>query len=230
MNRGESRGVQSPDQGAADVELLLQQMTLREPSSQLDTAIASLSSKDEVSLSSPVSNPARFGWAAILSTAAVAMLAGIWLGSSFVPVGETITGTSAAVIDSELSSAGSSAGNLTPVAFNVQAFNLLHGHSQQEQFEDCSLCHRLPAVGDAALVGIFKDWFYGDEQFFEAHPGGLSDCAKCHLLIEKGEFAKEEHLEFSRLVNCSECHQVNADGFDGFKRDWHASMPNSSKG
>jgi len=215
MSPNESPGVQSPD-----VESLLKQMTLRKPSGQLDSAISDLVANDKVKVRS-VPGGRRFGWKAILVTATVAVLAGIWLGSFFMfNCEEDGSAISAA---SDLNSPGT--GLLTPVAFNVQAFNLLHGHSERAEFANCGRCHQL-AGQDATLAEVFKGWFYGDAQFFEAHAGGIGDCSECHVaaVVEKSEFGKNNQPGFEKLANCSECHKVDADRFDGFKNDWRTAL------
>ena len=67
------------------------------------------------------------------------------------------------------------------------------------------------------------------QHFFEAHPDGLDDCVKCHVMstTRLDEFAKDSHQDFATLVNCSTCHKVDAEGFDGFKTDWHSAAGGS---
>ena len=210
MSLNESRSVQS-----SDVESLLKQMKLRGPSDQLDVVISNLVANDEFAERS-VAGGIQFGWTAILATAAAAMLAGVLVGYSFAPISEKVSGSDVATVD-----LNSSDSDLTSVAFNVKAFNLLHGHSQLAEFDNCNQCHRKVADEDATLKEVFQGWFYGDEHFFESHPDGLADCSKCHVAatVEKDEFAK--------LVNCSDCHAVDVDGFEGFKRDWHTAASSS---
>jgi len=210
MSPNESPGVQ-----ASNVESLLNQMTLREPSAQLDDAISKLVTTSKVNERS-ASGGGRFGWTAILATAAAAMLAGVWLGSFFAPTNEVHSGTTFAAVDSDTPDANL----LTPVSFSVEAFNLLHGHSQKVEFKNCEHCHQA-AVEDSALEEIFSAWFYGDVHFFEAHPDGLGDCSKCHVqTAELDEPAEGFGHGVGKLANCSDCHRVDADGFDGFKNDW----------
>jgi hypothetical protein len=209
MSLNESRGIQS-----SDVESLLKQMKLRGPSDQLDIAISNLVVPQELKELSAASG-VRFGWTAILATAAAAMLAGIWMGYSVAPIKEETSGSDVVTVDSN-----SPDSILTPVAFNVKAFNLLHGHSQLEEFENCNQCHQLEIEEDATLSEFFQGWFYGDEHFFESHPNQLVvECSKCHVA------ATAEKEEFAKLMNCSDCHIVDAEGFDGFKRDWRTAAP-----
>ena len=218
MSSNESPSVQTPD-----VESLLKQMKLRRPSDQLDAAISNLVVTDEFNTRA-VSSDGRFGWTAILATAAACMLVGVWLGSFFTPVSHVLSGSQLAAVDS----GSPDARLLTPVSFSVQAFNLLHGHSQQEEFKDCDKCHRV-AVEDAAFEKIFESWFYGNAHFFEAHPDGIGDCSKCHVhLAAKQDLPVEGAANgFAKLANCSNCHKVNADGFDGFKNDWISATSRS---
>ncbi len=169
----------------------------------------------------------RFGWTAIFATVAAAMLVGVWLGCFLTQNSEILPGSNVASID--LNSSNTKL--LTPVSFNVQAFNLLHGHSQRAEFRNCGQCHQQTAGKEAALSEIFQGWFYGDVHLFEAHPDGLAECSKCHVPTtdEHRDFAKDKELHrgFSKLVNCSDCHKVDADGFDGFKKDWHSAAISS---
>jgi len=223
MNPNESSGIRSPDRSPPDVESLLKQMTLRRPSDQLDVAIANLVTSDDVNKHS-VSRGAQFGWTALLATAAAAMLAGIWLGHILTPTWELLSDSNAVA---DVNSPDAKA--LTTVSFNVQAFNLLHGHSQQAEFENCDQCHRQAVGKGGGLDGMFRDWFYGDAHFFEAHPKPLTDCSKCHVAApaRQDENAKDLHQEFAKLANCLECHAVNADGFEGFKKDWQSEVTSS---
>lgn len=238
-------GTQSPDGSAPDVESLLKQMNLRGPSDQLDVAIGSLTVANELD-DRRLANGVRFGWTAILATAAAAMLAGVWLVYSLAPTGGKLPESNLIAGDS------SDTRQRTLVSFNERAFNLLHGHSQRAEFENCSQCHQPSVTKGSKLTKIFQGWFYGDEHFFEAHPHGLDDCSKCHVVAtdewnEYGKglthsfFAKHvdcsschkvdadeghelgkglPHSFFAKHIDCSNCHKVDADGFDGFKKDW----------
>ena len=124
MNPNESPEIQSPNCAASKVESLLKQMPLRGPSDQLDAFVANLPAPKELN-ERTVSGPARFGWMTVLATAVAAMLAGVWLGYCFLPASEMNSSVGASELNSP------DAAKLTPVSFNVQAFNLLHGHSQR---------------------------------------------------------------------------------------------------
>ena len=228
MNPNESPEIQSPDRTAPRVESLLKQMPLRGPSDQLDAFISNLPVPGELNERS-VSAGTRFGWTAILVTATAAMLAGVWLGYCFMPGGKLLSNSNVAA--SDLNSPDAS--RLTPATFNVRAFNLLHGHSQRPEFGACGHCHQHSGER-TPLKEIFRDWFYGDENFFEAHPDGLADCSKCHVMEHTGQqpIGKDSHQDFDKLaalVNCSQCHQNNAEGFGGFESDWRTEI-NSSEG
>lgn len=216
MSSNESYEVQSADPTLPVVESLLQQMELRAPSDQLDVAIVGLGEADGSSKGS-LSGDQRFGWPAILATAVAAMLAGVWLGSLFLPLSEGLSDSTLAVgepIDSK-------AVRLTPVSFNVEAFNLLHGHSQSPEYENCGLCHKAAAVKAGAIGDVFEGWFYGDEHFFEVHRDGVDDCSKCHVAAgEPGGIESDSWKGLAKLASCSNCHLVDADGFSGFKSDW----------
>lgn len=234
MSPNEFPGVQSRDQELSDVETQLRTLKLRRPSDQLDASITSLfetanagqlragSGNQQV-----FSRGHQFGWTAIFATAAAAMFAGLWLGHYYSPAGDKRHEFNLAVADS--SSADATAIQLTPVSFNVDAFNLLHGHSQREEFENCDQCHQQQAESEDELFAeIFEDWFYGDEDFFEAHLGGLGGCAKCHVFEAEnqrdiGKDAGHGFGKIDKLANCSDCHKVDAEGFSGFKKDWHSS-------
>lgn len=225
MSQNESAGVQSSGRGSSDVELLLEQMTLRGPSDQLDVAIANLVASDGASEPEHV-GAARFGWTAILTTAMAALLAGVLLGYFAMPTWKLLSQSSVAV-----GASSHDAGVLTPTSFNVHAFNLLHGHSLEAEFKNCDRCHQPVAAEGGGLSEVFQIWFYGDEHFFEVHSEGLSDCSKCHAWapVEQDEISKDSPQKFARLMNCTACHNVDADGFGGFKKDWH-SAASSSKG
>lgn len=222
MSVNESGEVQSSGRTSTAVELLLDQMTLRGPSDQLDAAIESLAATDEAKVS--FSAGVRFGWPVILATAVATVLSGIWLGSIFLPTNGNLS-TGMAAGDSGVNNAKL----LTAVSFNVHAFNLLHGHSQKAEFENCGQCHQLASAEGDALSDIFDGWFYGDEHFFEVHLDGIDDCTSCHLasVDEKSKPAMKVPGDFSSLVRCSECHRVDSSGFGGFKLDWRYSGSSS---
>ena len=100
--------------------------------------------------------------------------------------------------------------NLTPVSFNLDAFNLLHGHSQEMEADSCNRCH-VGAENDTPKS--FHGWYYGDKQFFEKHEGESfkQKCSDCHRLNSqrqqpekvKGSLPKFEHRKMS---DCSACH------------------------
>ena len=214
MSSNESFEVRSSD-CSSSVESLLEQMTLRGPSDQLDAAIAGLEAGSSNGV--PVFGRGQFGWPALLVTAVAAMLVGVWLGSLILPLSENLSDSALAVDES----VGSEAVRLTPVSFNVEAFNLLHGHSQSSEYENCGLCHRVTAVKSATLGDVFKGWSYGDEHFFDVHRDGVDDCSKCHVSDGSlGGIESDTWKRLAKLASCSNCHQGGADGFGGFKSDW----------
>jgi hypothetical protein len=237
MSRNKSTRIQSCDQSSPDVEALLQRLKLRSPSNQLDEKIAKLVDSEgsnvfgvERERQQFLSRERQFGWTAIFATAAAAMFAGLLLGQFYSPADHNLNGSSLAVADS----GPMKVSELTPVSFNVDAFNLLHGHSQQEEFGNCEQCHHQSDPEEDAFAMIFERWFYGDDDFFEAHLDGLDGCAKCHVFEKKQEdFGKETVHGFEKLdqlANCSDCHKVDAEGFGGFKKTWHSKAVSSSDG
>ena len=191
---GKSSFEQSAGCVSPDVESLLEQVVLRAPSERLDFAIADLANAKRVDPSVD-SSTAQFGWRTLVCSVAVALLVGLSLGCLF--MNQSIAENSTVHLGD--SSPVASSAELTNVSFNVEAFELLHGHSRKAEYENCDQCH-LEGVIEVAMPAAFADWFYGDRELFETHSGELADCSKCHVgfVPEKTEFAK--------LSNCSKCH------------------------
>ena len=136
-------------------------LNLKQPSKELDERIlwmarsASAPSHHAESAINHSVERTHFGWPTLISTAIGASLFGIVLGNSL-NSGDSRSNVQvvssnenmAALLDSDLSNSGSSNLKLptqTLASLEVQAsvekFNLLHGHSSQAEFSDCSACH-----------------------------------------------------------------------------------------
>jgi len=200
-----------------DVEAMLGRMRLRQPSQRVDQVIGQMA--DEARLGSarlesandatqiPVS---RFGWAALVSTALVAALCGLIIGSAFSVGGTKNTTEPSAGLVAALPKVS----EMTPVKFSLQAYEVLHGHSTNSDFANCSLCH-VEGQDEA-----FEGWFYGDDDFFKSHNfqgqqhQGHAKCSSCHLNAKDAQHDHGlqkirgiEHADFPN-VKCSACHKV----------------------
>lgn len=231
MSRKESHDMESQELAVADIESLLTQMRLRAPTENLDDSLSRLfatgeseilpaSARECIDRSSRIR---RYGWSTVLITSAASMLLGFWLGQVLLYGGGVQDQSGIA----DAGSAMDSGKKLTPVSFNRNAFELLHGHSQQDEFENCGQCHKSTTPDEIELDNIFKRWFYGDADFFEVHPNGVNQCSDCHVdaKADGGGLGDDPHRGFGdlrNLANCMDCHRVDADGFDGFENDWRS--------
>lgn len=188
------------------LEALLSGMNLTEPTDSLDGKMsrvfnaASLEDETVIRESGTLRR-----WPAFVATALVASLLG-FLAGQFVELGSEDSRNGFRAIASNGSSQNS---GLTPVKFNFAAFNLLHGHSQEKDPESCKRCH----VGENNdTKQWFRGWYYGDQQFFEKHVQGVSNCSTCHAFEpNKNERRNKPKpdvpgFEHSELSNCSDCH------------------------
>lgn len=201
-----------------NVESMLGKMRLVEPSQDLDQSVLNILS-EETGMESPLdiaNGSARFGWAAIVATALAAGMMGILLGqSSWLFSSPASAIANAPSMDTRVNSQPST--KITPVRFNADAFELLHGHSQQDEYSNCSLCHVAGQKKDA-----FKSWFYGDDQFFKTHNfKGVANCSACHVVMKEGKKIHDQFLPTPKAKNphalpgfssaeCSACHVVSA--------------------
>lgn len=211
------------------LESLIERMPLQAPSDSLDQKMKDIFSNslapcesvklpmelptgENLSSFEDSSTPSSWRlWPAFVSTALVASFAGLLAGQVF-----DLGFLDRASLPNQMSVAiGNSSPNLTPVKFNFDAFNLLHGHSQTEI--TCEQCH----VGsDNETLEMFSDWYYGDKAFFDKHVhGDWSNCSDCHIHSKprpkKGEIEIPKDARptgrfnphaNSEKINCSDCH------------------------
>ena len=139
------------------IESLLKQMSLRAPSQQLDEAVAALAGRTRnVIPAGPAGRVGRrFGWTQLISTALVASLGGLLLGQAISL--NSVTGSAVEGVAGLVPQPPSA--KMTPVNFNVSAFELLHGHSTDQSYANCGVCH----VNENEEA--FEGWYYGDETF-----------------------------------------------------------------
>ena len=213
------------------IESLLKQLSLKNPSHALDEKVEAIccsvnqgqrGGRIEAEPNQPLTlqtDPATTysvatgqnrGWLPFAATALVASLAGFVIGQ-FITLDPNL-GSRASSIAAVVTEAGNSSqvmqGNLTPVKFNVNAFRLLHGHSQQDEFASCKQCH----TGDLEETSEkFNGWFYGDKEFFQKHiHSDISKCSDCHRIAsDETPPPKFEHFKDS---NCSTCHALGKPG------------------
>ena len=192
---GKSRLDSSANSIVADseqVEAMLGQLPLQAPTIGLDYRIdeildcanvtvdqESFESCDRVGFAEQVASQ-RFGWSYLIATAMAASLFGFLIGRTNLdsPVDSVVT---AQQVNSQIPDKAS---NIKPVKFNVAAFEMLHGHSTQEEFKDCQSCHVAEKKDESA-----KDLFYGDSFFILQHAAFEKDakCSKCHVGTDKLE-------------------------------------------
>ncbi len=199
-----------------NVESILNQMQLREPSSQMDDSIqrvlngASTGFDQEFDESRTEVPWRRFGWAALASTVLAAGIGGFLIGSAV-----STTGTndfSRPVAQQQLPGPTEDA-RITPVRFNTQAYELMHGHSTNPEYANCDSCH-VDGQDEA-----FEGWFYGDGQFFKTHKDAVKSmmCSSCHVNENKAnrdrqkirDAFKQQGLKHSDFpdTSCMACHR-----------------------
>jgi hypothetical protein len=198
-----------------NVEALLTQLPLRKPSPRLDESIESLAAESLTNSSGQHSAAnGKFGWAALASTALVACLGGVLIGSFYSnkrsqDLSAPQVATSALQVGQhDVGNSSAANSNITQVRFNVQAFELLHGHSTNPDFAHCDACHDNGQQKEA-----FKGWYYGDDSFFKKHHAGqLGKCSSCHRLVNdanEGQVPKlkgpHDQAAFPNR-ECSNCH------------------------
>lgn len=194
----------SPDHKS--MEILLKQMTLQAPTNRLDQAIQELANESSQSMvSSSRLVGGRFGWRALIATALVASLGGMLLGHLF-----TVNRGGQRTVDRDTSvprAAEPQAQKMTPVRFNSAAFDLLHGHSNNDQYANCGACH---VQGEEA----FRGWYYGDLDLFSKHGSGVfGKCTGCHVpmsdlrgQIQQANRPSSRDDAVNRENACSICH------------------------
>jgi len=200
------------------MESLLKQMKLTEPSMRLDQAIGELTQSDNTELPEnrlEVVSHGRFGWTALIATAVAASVFGLLLGQ-FVSVYPAPQSAVAGVRSLPQIENSNRSRQIVPVKFNVDAFELMHGHSRRAEFANCGSCHQAGEEQDE----VFEGWYYGDEEFFETHDfKGVANCSACHVFSDTEQHEDErngpidfelpELHEFSPdFINgeCSGCH------------------------
>lgn len=189
-----------------EVELLLGELELVPPSERLDTAIEAIAQVRSADAILQTEGSGRFGWPALIATALAACMLGVLVGQFVSPIEARteIAKKANQIHESEL----------TPVTFNVNAFNLMHGHSKNAEYADCDSCHQ-------SQWGVFEGWFYGDANFFEIHrfemekPLTLANCFACHL-IRVDDILPNNKVDVHQLGggDCRDCHKAGASGFE----------------
>jgi len=184
------------------IESLLEQMPLNQPSGSLDQQIAQIC--DDAQPSVQLSQPSSNRWLGLLSVVLVASLSGFLLGQFVQLKPNDAQGSPIANLGG---STPMISATLTPVKFNVNAFRLLHRHSELPVYAQCKDCH-----SDDGPPKAFEDWYYGDQDFFAAHQSGnMSNCSSCHTvdaLMEKVDPALPTDFKHFKEGNCSACHVV----------------------
>ena len=208
------------------VESLMKQMRLTEPSANLDQTIYDLVGKEVVDLpchDSKTVRHGRFGWAALVATAVAATVCGLLLGQ-FVSIYPSTRSAIADVPDSVDSvpvfSDSDRSRQIMPVKFSIGAFEMMHGHSRQEEFANCTTCHVPSAQSDE----VFEGWYYGDEGFFETHDfKGVANCSACHVFSNSNQpETGQNDLNGSELPGL---HGGSPEFLDGECSNCHAGSP-----
>lgn len=139
-----------------NVESLLAQIELVEPSKKLDESVSNLACAK-----SPLP---RSGWNWSLTgvVAGIAALVGMAIG----------VGTFAGQTDGNLIAKSS----LTKVSDDVRVFQAMHGHSGHQNFQNCSDCH---AFADKKSQKVVK-WVF-DTAIEHIHAYG-TNCNMCHIV------------------------------------------------
>lgn len=140
------------------IESLLNQMQLSQPSSQLDKSIEMLADDREV-VSRPYS--VQFSWFAIATTALAASIIGLLAGATSSP--KYFDGTQVSA-------------DSTHDVSQTQIFLTMHGHSGNTKFQDCSACHDFKTNAEQTI----NKWFWHEGEANQSL--GLPNCAMCHLL------------------------------------------------
>lgn len=215
----------NPNESA--IESLLKQMRLAEPTSELDRKIGDLVASEplELPLVADTVGHYRFGWNVLAATAVAASLFGLIVGQ-FVTIypgpkysdsrPRTEGVLESGVGNSEQLNAGRSR-KITPVKFDVGAFKILHGHSQEPAFANCAACHLSGEPEQEAFAG----WYYGNDRFFKKHYfEGVANCSACHVLTNPRRISgpgsadlelPSPHGLSRGFLNrdCSDCHAVS---------------------
>jgi hypothetical protein len=202
-----------------DVETILSRMELRGPSDQLDSAIFGLmDSGDKVRHQAAVrsSTSFGFGWPVLVATGVAATMGGVLVGSFYSSSGKNPVGLTANVAHVSNSAEPTVSGlKITPVKFNIDAYEILHGHSTNVAYQDCDACH-VEGQDEA-----FEGWFYGDGEFFKSHADAVKSkkCSSCHVSVSSPKQDKADRLknEAKRLglkhsdfpqSSCVSCHKA----------------------
>ncbi|MFT5300876.1 MAG: hypothetical protein ACI87E_003593 [Mariniblastus sp.] len=223
----------------SEIENLISQMQLRQPSPELDAKINELDGSRTNALPRVASaRSGYFGWGTLVVTAIAAAVGGLLVGanySSLMPERPAMTRAELNVDSATNRAHGITPEELTltPVSFNTQAYELLHGHSINPAYADCDACH-LDVDSE-----VFEGWFYGDEEFFAKshHQGAVGKCSTCHV-VAKADLAPNDgigeagyHRDLANKnfpqANCSSCHR----GLENLQADLktpHAEFPSDS--
>ena len=211
-----------------ELENLLGQMQLSEPSSRLDDAISGMAGTESLGTVSATLPPSpsseRSSWFSYSSVVATVVASIILL----MVIGAYVTDSSAQVL----------------------SFQQLHGHSGLAKFSDCSTCHQFasrdtqiiehwrPAQGIHKTLGAKcstchqtkKENAKTPEHFSNPHAlpvesfnefhghstrANFSDCAQCHSFGDKQterieKWQPSEQIQEELHSNCSMCHQGGA--------------------
>jgi hypothetical protein len=208
------------------VELLLKQMPLAQPTSNLDRAIFELTQRDVGDLSQlppKFDSAGRFGWMTLVSTAVAATLVGLLIGQ-FVSIYPTPGAEIAGIrVPGDLAPGTvefNRSRQIVPVKFNVAAFEMMHGHSRRAEFAHCTSCHRT----DNRQEEAFEGWYYGDEALFKTHDfKGVASCSACHVFSDhhSHQRVRGDASDFS----LPDLHGFTPDFVDSECSDCHAGSP-----
>ena len=199
MKRIKSNESNATDSNSS-VEAVLSRLPLCAPSQSLDDRVGEIFCASVLPTGPAAKADRRFGWPYLISIAIAASLIGFLLGRT------NVQRSVDSMVAKNLAHDGASPNiqsNIKPVNFNVAAFEMLHGHSQQDGFQDCQTCH--VAGKDEAFDG----WFYGDSFFIGQHASFAKEkCSQCHLKaddLEVEDLFRGAH-DFEGVAKCSQCH------------------------
>ena len=145
----------------------------------------------------------RFGWPTLISTAVAASLFGIVVGNSLnsgnsFANGGGIPSTEVAVVSPESKRPKQTLASVE-IQAGVEKFNMLHGHSSQAEFSDCSACHMQTNIAEknvsahkaqnaenenqenSGVQPLANELdFYNPHILLRAHPA-IPKCSNCHV-------------------------------------------------